>query len=148
MLPTYIQQEIIRRLSPQRARTLAKGLGIDPDQLLPPLDPKFLDRLEFNGNLQFDLTIGALGHCMSIPCRLSFSVDLTDDIDAETGKPIRSVGRAEEQMHALIPTGQDKPVFEWVSIPHHLLPPTAVSKLDEQVENLARIMEDGRPSRR
>ena len=148
MLPTYIQQELIRRLSQQRARTLAKGLGLDPDQPLPPLDLQFLDRLEFSGNLQFDLTIGALGHCMSIPCRLSFSVDLTDDVDAETGTPIRVVGRAQQQLHVLVPTDEDDPIFEWTSIPHRLLPAAAISKLDDQVEELAQIMEDGRPSRR
>lgn len=145
MLPNYIQNELMRRLSPERALIMAKSVGLDPDQPLPPLDPQFVQRREFNGNLQFDLTVGALGHCMSIPCRLSFSVDLIDDVDAETGKPIRIVGRAQEMLHALIPTGEANPVFEWASIPHRLLPPAAASKLDDQVEELARIMEDSRP---
>ena len=80
-----------------------------------------------------------------MPCRLTFSVDLIDGEDAETGELIRVVGEAHQTLHALIPTGEKQPVFEWVSIPHRLLPSAAIAKLDDKVEELARIMEDSRP---
>ena len=77
MLPSYIVQEMLRRLSPERARVMTRSVGIDPDMELPQVEPDFFDPREFNGDLNFDLTIGALGHCISIPCRLSFTCDLT-----------------------------------------------------------------------
>jgi hypothetical protein len=72
MLPNYILQEMLRRLSPERARVMTRSVGVDPDMALPQVEPDFFDPREFNGDLNFDLTIGALGHSISIPCRLSF----------------------------------------------------------------------------
>lgn len=144
MLPTYIQQEVMRRLSPQRLRTLAKGLGIDPDQPLPEANPQFHERREFSGNLQFDLTIGALGHCTSVPCRLYWTADLTDDVDRETGKPIRVLGHLQQSLRALIATHEYNPMFEWAPISTRILPPAALSHLDDQVEELARMLEQSR----
>ena len=146
-LPHYLQQEVLRRLSPERGRILAKGLGLDPDKPLPIVDPNFLDRGEFSGNLEFDLTIGALGQCISLPCRLSFTTDLGDGVDLEIGKSIRVLGRGDRALHAFVSTGKDHPAFEWAAIPYRLIPAAAIAKLEEQVNQLAIILEDGRPRR-
>lgn len=144
MLPNYTLQEMLRRLSPERARIMMRSVGIDPDMTLPPVEPRFFKRREFNGDLNFDLTIGALGHCVSIPCRLSFTADLADDVDAETGGPIRVLGHSQQVCHAFVPTREDDPVFDWVQIDDHMLPVAAVAKLDDQVEEMARMMEGTR----
>lgn len=141
MLPNYALQEMLRRLPPERARVMMRSVGIDPDMTLPPVEPGFFQRREFNGDLNFDLTIGALGHCVSIPCRLSFTADLADDVDAETAGPIRVLGHAQQVCHAFVPTRDDDPVFEWVQIDERMLPAAAVAKLDDQVEELALMME-------
>lgn len=144
MLPPYIQQELTRRLSPGRASTLAKEVGIDPDQPLPAVDPQFVERYEFNGSLDFDLTVVALGNCASVPCRLTFTAELADDVDTDTGKPIRVLGRSQQALHALVATGEAESVFSWVPIDERMFPSEAIERLDIQVEELAQIMERSR----
>jgi hypothetical protein len=79
---------------------------------------------------------------------LSFTTDLTNDVDPETEKPIRILGHAQQVMHAFVPTGEDDPVFRWVRIDHGLLPSAAVAKLDDQVHELAKMLEAGRSNSR
>lgn len=144
MLPSYVLQEMLHRLSPERARVMTRSVGIDPEMTLPPVEPDFFKRREFTGDLNFDLTIGALGHCISIPCKLSFTTDLADDLDPETEKPIRVLRHSEQHFHAFVPTGEDDPVFEWTQIDCRLLPEAAFAKLDDQVRELAVMLEGAR----
>lgn len=145
MLPTYIAQELVRRLSSERMHSLTRAIGLDPEQQLPDLQPRFHTERELTGSLDFNVTIGALGECLSVPCRLSFTADLADDTDDQTGAPIRVLGAAQQQLHALCATGEDEPAFEWRSFDQRLLPPVALSMLDDQVEKLARTIEARRP---
>lgn len=145
MLPTYIAQELLRRLSTERMRSLTRALGLDAEQRLPDLQPRFHIERALTGSIDFNMSISALGECLSVPCRLSFTADLADDTDEQTGAPIRVLGAAQQQLHALCATGEDVPVFEWRPFDQRLLPPSALSTLDEQVEELARAMEAGRP---
>ena len=48
MLPTYMQQELMRRLSPERALVMAKSVGLDPASQPPALDRQIDTRLKFN----------------------------------------------------------------------------------------------------
>lgn len=146
MLP-HIQQELFRRLSSKRARTLAESVGLNPDQPLPEITPLLPHGLDFTGSVDFDVTIGAFGHLTTTLCRVSFTANLIDGRDPETGQPLRIVGESREVLHLLIPTGEDDRPFEWVSISHRLLPAEAIARIDEQVEVLARVAELSRPGR-
>lgn len=145
MLPTYIAQELVRRLSPERMRSLTRAAGLNPEQPLPDLQPRFHIERELTGSIDFNVTISALGERWAVPCRLSFAADLADGIDDQTGEPIRMLGAAQQLLHALCATGEDEPVFEWRPVDQRLLPPAALSMLDEQVEEFARALEAGRP---
>ncbi|WP_222950661.1 hypothetical protein [Sphingomonas sp. JC676] len=139
-------QEIVRRLSPERARMLAKNLKFEIDQPLPELEPQFYERLEFSGNLQIDLTIVALGQSASMPCRLHWTANLTTDEDQETGETIRVLDQMQQSLFCLIPTGEKDPAFEWAPMSVRVLPAAAIAQLDDQVEELARMMEETRKS--
>jgi hypothetical protein len=146
MLSAHIQQELLRRLSPKRVRTLAKSVGLDPDHPLPEIAGPLPHGLDFTGSVDFDVTIGAFGHLTTTPCRVSFTASLMDGRDSDAGKPLRIVGESREMLHMLIPTAELNPAFEWFSISHRLLPAAAAAQLDDQVEVLARLMELSRPS--
>lgn len=44
---------------------------------------------ELTGSIDFNETISALGECLSVPCRLSFTAGLADDTGDQTGAPMR-----------------------------------------------------------
>lgn len=140
MLPKFIKQELMRRLSLRRAQTLARSVGINPDLTLPEPEVEFFKEYQFAGKVDFDLTVVALGQVFSAPCRLSWTADLADDKDRATGRPIRTLGRAEMHLHALIWTGEETQL-EWTLLDERLLPPEAIADLDEQVEAQAQLLE-------
>jgi len=109
------------------------------------LQPRFHIEQNLTGSIDFNVTISALGECLSVPCRLHFAADLADDTDDQTGAPMRVLAAMQQQLHALCATGEDDPVFEWRPFDQRLLPPSALSILDDRVEELARTMEAGRP---
>lgn len=70
-------------------RSLTRAAGLNPEQQLPDLRPRFHIERELTGSIDFNVTISALGECLSVPCRLSFTAGLADDTGDQTGAPMR-----------------------------------------------------------
>lgn len=157
-----ILNEVLHRLraSGQVPAEIARALGVDPNISLVPskaalhrITPDPRESQVYRGEVPFELKVSTLGRETTFDCRCVFDTTLCDDEDRFTNQPIRILGscvmRFEiadwRDLDELVEdTGEHLrlPAPRWVSTDlEPLLPPGAMGRIDELVEERARELE-------
>jgi hypothetical protein len=134
MVPNHVMNEVLRRLTDAQARKLAKSVKLNPDQAVPPPQMQASSSQPLGGEVDFDITIVALGHAVTWPAKMLWA-----------GKLDRKSGQVEfgmqSTLHILIPTREDDPAFAWDVFDYRMLPAAADDILFERAEEAARSAE-------
>lgn len=134
MVPSYIITEVLRRLTDIQTRKLAKSVKLNPDQAVPPPRMVASDPQAAEGEVDFDITIVALGHAVTWPAKMLWARKLH-------GQPDRPEYLMQSALHILIPTREEDPAFAWAGIDHRMLPAAADDLLYAHAEEAARSAE-------
>ena len=157
-----ILNEVLHRLrtSGQVPADVARALGVDPDLPLVPskaelhrITPDPRESQVYRGEVPFELKVSTLCRETTSDCRCVFDTTLCDDEDRFTNQPIRILGSC--VMRFEIADWRDLDELDeetgehlrlaaprWVSIDlEPVLPPGAMGRIDELVEERARELE-------
>ncbi|WP_156456125.1 hypothetical protein [Sphingomonas sp. CCH9-E2] len=119
--------EVLRRLTDAQTRKLARSVKLDPDQAVPSPLMQASRPQPLEGEIDFDITIMALGNAVTWPAKMLWAGELHGH-----GLQMQS------SLHILIPTREDDPAFLWDGFDYRMLPPAADDRLFELAEEAAR----------
>lgn len=130
MVPNHVMNEVLRRLTDAQTRKLARSVKLDPDHAILPPQLLASSPRPFEGAVDFDITIVALGQAVTWPAKMLWAGEL------------RGHGlQMQSSLHILIPTREDDPAFLWEGLDHRMLPALADEILFERAEEAARSAE-------